>query len=449
MGDFSPSALQRVDHRAIEPVLHLVQQVLARARLPRPPDPVGRQAAGPGERRHFAVEECLVHGVIVIGQKQQAEMAGQIVLVGDQDPDDRGIILVGETRISVDVAQVLMLELLHQLDQLRVDVVETPDDALGPRDLVPAPRDAVARLDLPEIVHIEPDVDSLVLETLDPVVDRIERSPVEVPGIPGVAAEDIRSDPVRFVPLDSHDVVSELGDPPRLAGDVVPWRPEKRGAGQVGTPETCGTSVLEDKPIAVCLDEAVTAGRPVVGVEERQVDRRGIPPQRIAKPAAVGLEYFSAAVALIRPPSGRVTVRLIRPRPGRMRSPTKCVRTSFCLSWSKKSLASGSSKRTISSWPTATGQRATGLVQQQLGFPDLATKRRRIQIQRSSSCRPRRCWKTPWPRQSPDRLAAHGVRQAGPIPEPFKPSPSTAPLIRTKLSVRVVTLRCAPAELSP
>ena len=46
------------------------------------------------------------------------------------------------------MAQVLMLELLHQLDQLRVDIVEAPHDALGPRDLVPALGDAVARLEL-------------------------------------------------------------------------------------------------------------------------------------------------------------------------------------------------------------------------------------------------------------------------------------------------------------
>ena len=200
MGDFSPSArsasiIVRLNRCSISFSRYLLgpgshdRQILS-----------ARQAGGPGESRHVAVEECLVHGVIVIGQERQAEMEGQIVLVGDQDPDDRGIILVGETRIPVDVAQVLMLELLHQLDQLRVDVVETPDDALGPRDLVPALRDAVARLDFPEIVHIEPDVDSLVLETLDPVVDRIERSPVEVPGIPGIAAEDVGLDPVRIVP---------------------------------------------------------------------------------------------------------------------------------------------------------------------------------------------------------------------------------------------------------
>ena len=73
-----------------------------------------------------------------------AEMKGQVVFVGDQDPDDRGIILVGQSRVFVDVAQVLVLKLLHQVRNFRVQVVEAPEDSLLAFDLAPAQRDAVA-----------------------------------------------------------------------------------------------------------------------------------------------------------------------------------------------------------------------------------------------------------------------------------------------------------------
>ena len=106
-------------------------------------------------------------------------------------------------------------------------------------------------------------------------------------GVPDVGAEDVGFDPVRLVLHDSHQVVAELGHPPRLAGNVLPRRPEEDWAREVGTPESGGSAILEDQPIAVHLDDSVAAGGTIVGVEEREVHRGHIPPQRMAKPARV------------------------------------------------------------------------------------------------------------------------------------------------------------------
>ena len=109
-----------------------------------------------------------MHGIVLAGQEGDAEMEDEVILVGQQDADHRGIILVRRSGVAVNVVQVLVLKLVHEFQELGIDVVVRPEDALSWRDLALAFRDAVARLELPPPVHVEPDVNALVLEALDP-----------------------------------------------------------------------------------------------------------------------------------------------------------------------------------------------------------------------------------------------------------------------------------------
>ena len=91
-----------------------------------------------------------------------------------------------------------------------------------------------------------------------------------------------------------------------------------------------------------------------------------------------GLEYFSAAAVALIPAPFRQGHRQANPPAARSDAVAdEMRRTSFCLSWSKKSLGQRLVKADRRArWPSGDRPAQTGLVQQQLGFPDLATKQK-------------------------------------------------------------------------
>ena len=60
-------------------------------------------------------------------------------------------------------------------------------------------------------MHIEPDIDSLILQALYPPVETIEGALAQVAGIFEVFIEDIRLNPVRVVMVHAHQVITKLG----------------------------------------------------------------------------------------------------------------------------------------------------------------------------------------------------------------------------------------------
>ena len=102
-----------------------------------------------------------------------------------------------------------------------------------------------------------------------------------------------------------------------------------------------------------------------------------------------GREYRSASVAQIRPPCGKITVRPIRPRPGR-NAVADIIRANLVLLVVvEEELGQRLVKADHELLSAADRPAPAGLVQQQLGLLGLAAKRGRIELERSRSCRPR------------------------------------------------------------
>ena len=82
--------------------------------------------------------------------------------------------------------------------------------------------------------------------------------------------------------MDAHEVVAEPGHPMGLAGDLLARGEEERVGGQVAAPEPGGRAVGEDEAVAIGPDEAAAPGRPVVPIQEAEIDgaRRPAPERR-------------------------------------------------------------------------------------------------------------------------------------------------------------------------
>ena len=94
-----------------------------------------------------------------------------------------GSSLYRKSGVAIAVIQVIVLKLLHQFLQLAVVVAELGQPALAACDLVGAlGRGRPPGLSCAADVHVEPDVDPLVLEALDPPVEVVEGPGVQAAG---------------------------------------------------------------------------------------------------------------------------------------------------------------------------------------------------------------------------------------------------------------------------
>ena len=209
---------QVVDHEAIEAVLHRVEEQLARPWLPGAPDPVFRQAGLLSKRADVFHEQRVVHRIILVRQHDVAEVERQIVFVGDQDADNGGIVLVGQASIRIDMLEQLMLKLLHKFPHVLIEIIESKNVALASLDFVETSSHAVAGHQGAIVDHINPYINSFVLEAFDPPIEAIERFGIEMPGIlAAVIEENVGPDPVGLVLVNTHQIVAELSHPVRLA----------------------------------------------------------------------------------------------------------------------------------------------------------------------------------------------------------------------------------------
>src|SRR5215470_6197847 len=109
----------------------------------------------------------------------------------------------------VDIVVAFELDAPPSLADLgkRVDAVAGPEAALG--------------------VKVQPHIDPFVLETLDPPVDLLKHERIEVLGVGRVLSEDVWIDPIGILVVQTNEVETKLGQPSRLAPDVIPARPEQ------------------------------------------------------------------------------------------------------------------------------------------------------------------------------------------------------------------------------
>src|SRR5439155_19210249 len=91
------------------------------------------------------------------------------------------------------MVEILMLKLPHEFEHVAIEIAKSPDTAVIPLDLVEPLGDAVTGHECAHVIQLEPDVDPLILEALDPPVEAVERLGVEMPGtVAAVVGEKVR-----------------------------------------------------------------------------------------------------------------------------------------------------------------------------------------------------------------------------------------------------------------
>ncbi|MNP11848.1 hypothetical protein D3C76_1040570 [compost metagenome] len=140
-------------------------------------------------------------------------MLGDVVFVGDQHGGNRRVILVGQARVAVHVAQIILGKAFHgPLDRLvyvRI-ALEVGDAILVLRQFIEG-KDVVVSPEGSLNVHVEPYIDALILEALDPQVELLQRFFAQALGImhfPAVT-EDVGKDPPRIMVVQSHQVETQ------------------------------------------------------------------------------------------------------------------------------------------------------------------------------------------------------------------------------------------------
>ena len=96
-------------------------------------------------------------------------------------------------------------------------------------------------------MRVDPDVDSFILQTLDPPVEGVQRLGVQVARVFELSIEDIGVYPVRVVMVDAHQVVAELGHAVRLLGDVLPRGGYRAEAARFGAQKRTGVPSSKTK----------------------------------------------------------------------------------------------------------------------------------------------------------------------------------------------------------
>ena len=103
-------------------------------------------------------------------------------------------------------------------------------------------------------------------------------------GVPVAAVDEVGIDPVRVVMVDTHQVEAELRHSMRMADDTLAGSREDGAGDQVAAPEPHGGPIAADELVAVGSDSATAAGGPIIPVQEAEIDRCGVPGQRVADP---------------------------------------------------------------------------------------------------------------------------------------------------------------------
>ena len=228
------------------------------------------------------LEDGVVDRVALVAEHEVAEVVGEVVLVGQEQPHDGGVVLVGDAGIGVLVGQVSLVELLHQVADLVVEVAEALALVALTLDLIIARLDAVAGFELAPDVEVEPHIHALVAQALDPPVQPVHRLRVEVAGVIELLVDDGGANPAGGVMVvNPHEVVAELGDTPGLFADLFFAR-EDGICRDVPTPEPRRRAVAEDQPVPVGADGPQCPGGLVI--QEAKVNGRAIPEQRVGVP---------------------------------------------------------------------------------------------------------------------------------------------------------------------
>jgi hypothetical protein len=171
--------------------------------------------------------------------------------------------------VGIDVAEILLLELHHQLLQCWFVLGEALDLEVVLLHFVEGGDRAkrgvlVAVRELSADVQIQEDVHTLVGQALDPVVQRRDPLGVELAGVALGLVDHRGADPAgRVVVVDPNQVVAQAGQALGLGLDLLLGAEDGVGR-QVAAPEAGRCAVLEFESLAPAHQEAVLARRLVI-----------------------------------------------------------------------------------------------------------------------------------------------------------------------------------------
>ena len=160
--------------------------------------------------------------------------------IGDQNTHHGGIVLVAQLGVCIGVIQIFRLKLDHQRLKIFVVVTKALELAPVPLDFVNAQTDGVRRHDDAAHMHVDPDVDPFVFQTLDPPVEGVQSLGVQVARVLERRVEDIWERPRPIVMVNSHQVVAELGHAVSLLTNILPWGAHDGGRHEVSRQKRTG-----------------------------------------------------------------------------------------------------------------------------------------------------------------------------------------------------------------